>query len=210
METINDHNKEMNLKIEQLLDKLINLHYFELQDFVISPNDEEVLLVYGNTDMPHEEYAFEERNRSIWKFHIESGELFQLTTPKDDANTPCWSPDGQKIAYLSRESGKKGLWVMDRSGKINNRYLPLNFQERIHFQILRSNGHLTVDFWLTQLSQTVVYTVYGNQLPRNIKNHLIFRLKMVQINKLIIAIRLVPYFRHHCLFMILRQVKRRK
>src|SRR5699024_12196647 len=117
LEIINDLNKINSKTEEKLLNKLIDLHYFELQEFVIAPNDKEVLLVFGNCDMPHDEYAYEERNRSIWKFHIESGDIVQLTSPKDDANTPSWSPDGLKITYLSRESGKKELWLMDQNSE---------------------------------------------------------------------------------------------
>src|SRR5690625_948066 len=127
LEIINDLNKINSKTEEKLLNKLIDLHYFELQEFVIAPNDKEVLLVFGNTDMPHDEYAYEERNRSIWKFNLTSGELHQLTAPKDDANTPCWSPNAQTIAYLSRESGKKGLWFMDRNGENKQQVETPNF-----------------------------------------------------------------------------------
>lgn len=100
----------------QLLDKLISLHYFEIQEIAIAPNDQEVIFVLGNTDMPHDEYAYGECNRSIWKCNLQNGHVTQLTSSEEDAHAPCWSPDSKKVAYLSRLSGKKELWSMNHDG----------------------------------------------------------------------------------------------
>lgn len=118
---------------EHLIEQLITLHYFELQDFVISPNDEEVLLIYGNTDLPHDEYAYEERNRSIWKLNITNGTFIPLTDPKDDAHHPVYSSSGDKIAYLSRQSGQKELWSMDHQGKKQKQLTNSSFPGRDPF-----------------------------------------------------------------------------
>lgn len=103
-------------EVEQLLDNLIKLHYFEIQEFSIAQNDQDIMFVLGNTDMPHDEYTYEERNRSIWKLTIEDGSVVQLTSPEEDAHAPCWSPNGKSIAYLSRASGKKEVWQMNQDG----------------------------------------------------------------------------------------------
>ncbi|RKN62790.1 prolyl oligopeptidase family serine peptidase [Paenibacillus ginsengarvi] len=66
--------------------------------------------------MPHEKYAFDEKNRSIWKVGLPDGEAVRLTSPQEDAHTPRWSPDGNRITYISRASGQKEIWLMDADG----------------------------------------------------------------------------------------------
>jgi dipeptidyl aminopeptidase/acylaminoacyl peptidase len=109
----NYQNKEY---LDGLLNKFIELHYFEIQEFYIAPNDQDAIIVFGNMDMPHDEYAYGEQNRSIWKCNLQYGNVTKLTPPDEDAHAPCWSPDSEKIAYISRASGKKELWCMNHDG----------------------------------------------------------------------------------------------
>lgn len=109
-------------EVEKLLNKLIKLHYFEIQEFAVAPNDQEILIVLGNEDMPYEQYMYDECNRSIWKCTIDTGSVVQLTLPVEDTFAPSWSPDSQRISYISRASGKKEIWVMDQDGS-NKRQL---------------------------------------------------------------------------------------
>ncbi|MCJ7843595.1 prolyl oligopeptidase family serine peptidase [Lederbergia sp. NSJ-179] len=109
-------------EVEKLLNKLIKLHYFEIQEFAVAPNDQEILIVLGNSDMPYGQYIYDERNRSIWKCTIDTGSVVQLTLPEEDTFAPSWSPDCQRISYISRASGKKEIWVMDQDGS-NKRQL---------------------------------------------------------------------------------------
>lgn len=118
---------------DHLLDHLIKLHYLEIQEISVAPNDEEVFLVLGNTDMPHDEYAYDERNRSIWKCDIQSGEVTQLTLPKEDAFAPSWSKDSNTVAYFSNASGKKQLWLMNPDGTNKRKLTALKFSGRDPF-----------------------------------------------------------------------------
>lgn len=110
------------------IDSLLKMHYYQYRELVMSPNDTELLVTFGNSDMPHEEYALENRNRSIWKLHL-TGEAVPLTGPEEqDSHSPCFSPDGNRIAFLSKKSGDKEIWMMDKDGA-NKRQLTFSHFE---------------------------------------------------------------------------------
>ncbi|MBE1442711.1 S9 family peptidase [Paenibacillus sp. OAS669] len=110
------------------IDGLLTMHYYQYLELIISPCDTELLVVFGNSDMPHEEYALEERNRSIWKLDSH-GEAYQLTGHEEqDSHSPCYSPDGNTIAYLSKKSGKKEIWLMDKHGENKRQLTCSNFE----------------------------------------------------------------------------------
>ena len=46
----------------------------------------------------------------------EGGGLKQLTFTREAESSPCWSPDGQNICYVSRERGPASLFVISASG----------------------------------------------------------------------------------------------
>ena len=43
-------------------------------------------------------------------------ELIQSPPGRPDVQTPVWSPDGRRIAFLSRRDGNKALYVMNADG----------------------------------------------------------------------------------------------
>jgi dipeptidyl aminopeptidase/acylaminoacyl peptidase len=98
------------------IDDIICAHYHQILDLVVSPDDQEVLVVFGNKDMPHDSYAMDEMNRSIWRVGLPDGQAIPLVPQEEDAHTPCWSPDGRRMAYLSRRSGQTEIWVVNRDG----------------------------------------------------------------------------------------------
>nr|WP_186324744.1 prolyl oligopeptidase family serine peptidase [Paenibacillus bovis] len=111
----------------QLLNHYIKLHYFQIQEIVVAPNDQEIIIVVGNSDMPHSQYAYGDRNRSIWNYNLKSNQFIKLTSPNEDAHAPCWSPDSKYIAYCSRASGKKELWIMKNDGSSQKQLTNTNF-----------------------------------------------------------------------------------
>jgi len=52
---------------------------------------------------------------SIYSMNIETGEHRKLTSG-GSASTPTWSADGKRIAFISTDTGKTGLWTMDADG----------------------------------------------------------------------------------------------
>ena len=48
-------------------------------------------------------YKKEEDLTQVWAIPVTGGEMIQLTQAKNDVNYFRWQPDGQGIAYLSKE-----------------------------------------------------------------------------------------------------------
>ncbi len=57
----------------------------------------------------------------------------QLTTLDAEDQWPSWSPDGQKIAFVSNRSGNQDIWVMGADGG-NKRQLTTPEVEQWHYQ----------------------------------------------------------------------------
>ena len=47
-------------------------------------------------------------NPNLYVSDLDGGNLRQLTHGKEEASSPCWSPDGREICYVVR-SGRAGL-----------------------------------------------------------------------------------------------------
>jgi Tol biopolymer transport system component/uncharacterized protein YraI len=56
----------------------------------------------------------------LWLTQADSGETRRLTTGGGDGQ-PAWSPDGKKIAYISKEDGNFEIYVVNRDGSGNTR-----------------------------------------------------------------------------------------
>jgi dipeptidyl aminopeptidase/acylaminoacyl peptidase len=116
-------------------DDLIRAHYLQFQELSVSPDDREVLAVFGTHDMPDEDYAHDERDRSIWRISLADGSCVQLTQPEEDSRLPAWSPDGKQIAFVSRCSGKNEVWVMNRDGSGRRQVTQSDFPARNPYQV---------------------------------------------------------------------------
>src|SRR5262249_9100902 len=49
----------------------------------------------------------------IYLISIDGGEPRQLTNDKRSSNSPRWSPDGKKIAFISARDGQSQIWTID-------------------------------------------------------------------------------------------------
>src|SRR5215475_10626573 len=46
-----------------------------------------------------------------------TGDMFNVTrSPKSEDRYPCWSPDGNRICFMSDREGTTNLWVCDADG----------------------------------------------------------------------------------------------
>jgi TolB protein len=52
----------------------------------------------------------------LWLMTSDGGDPFQLTYRQGDATAPRWSPDGNRIAFISNESGNPELWLVQVPG----------------------------------------------------------------------------------------------
>jgi dipeptidyl aminopeptidase/acylaminoacyl peptidase len=77
----------------------------------ISPDGRHVAFVVRAANW--KENAFETQ---IWVAVTETGERFQLTRSKKSSRTPQWSPDGQRLAFLSDRDGKNQVYLISLRG----------------------------------------------------------------------------------------------
>lgn len=58
-----------------------------------------------------------DQNWSIYVMSIDGTNVTLLSSEGGDDASPVWSPDGQKIAYVSRRDGNREVYVMDADGQ---------------------------------------------------------------------------------------------
>jgi dipeptidyl aminopeptidase/acylaminoacyl peptidase len=91
------------------IDKILT--YRSLGSVEVSPEGARVVFVATVADL--EENVM---NSDLWLVEFATGRSFQLTRgPKRD-NAPAWSPDGQRIAFLSNRGGKTNVWLISPEG----------------------------------------------------------------------------------------------
>lgn len=80
-------------------------------DTQISPDGSKVLFAVSEADLSENSYQ-----TRIWLISTAGGLPFRLTNgPKTD-ESPRWSPDGQKIAFISERDGKRQIWLINPGG----------------------------------------------------------------------------------------------
>ncbi|QEI06575.1 S9 family peptidase [Pigmentiphaga aceris] len=60
--------------------------------------------------------ATDGENSAIWAVPLDAGAPWQMTQGGSIDNTPQWSPDGERLAFISNRAGNYQLFVMPRHG----------------------------------------------------------------------------------------------
>jgi eukaryotic-like serine/threonine-protein kinase len=76
-----------------------------------SPDGKEIACVEDNTVIPAGRQKLPSR---MWIVDVATGESRVIS--EGDTIQPYWSPNGRRIAYLSGEAGKRGIWTMRPDG----------------------------------------------------------------------------------------------
>jgi len=58
---------------------------------------------------------------NIWIADADGSNLRQLTTIREGASSPCWSPDGRMICFSSALSGRSALYTIPAAGGTQRR-----------------------------------------------------------------------------------------
>ena len=84
-----------------------------LLDARLSPDGERVAYVVQTTVA---ENGKERDCSAIWLQNIATGATFQLTSGLSNDNSPSWSADGEKLAFVSNRAGKNQVYVISAGG----------------------------------------------------------------------------------------------
>jgi dipeptidyl aminopeptidase/acylaminoacyl peptidase len=77
----------------------------------ISPDGR--LVAYTLRDTNWDDNAYE---TEIWIADVESGKTYALTNAKKSSQSPAWSPDGSRLAFVSDRTDKRQIYVIDPRG----------------------------------------------------------------------------------------------
>jgi dipeptidyl aminopeptidase/acylaminoacyl peptidase len=77
----------------------------------ISPDGRWVAYTVRETNWEDNAY-----DTQIWLADVQTGATRQLTSSKKSSQSPAWSPDGQKLAFISDRTDKRQVYVIDPTG----------------------------------------------------------------------------------------------
>ncbi len=87
------------------------IHMKRVSDLQLSPSGDRLALTVTEMDLENNK-----SNSDIWIIHLESRQNLKLTSnPTADFN-PRWSPDGNRIAFISTRDGSPQIWTIDLQG----------------------------------------------------------------------------------------------
>jgi dipeptidyl aminopeptidase/acylaminoacyl peptidase len=91
------------------VDDVMNVRY--LTATALSPDGTRVLYVVSEADLKQGRY-----NTDIWMVPVAGGTPVKLTNAPGRDDTPHWSPDGKKVAFVSDRDGKPQIWLIAPDG----------------------------------------------------------------------------------------------
>ena len=90
------------------IDELLKVR--RVGDSQVSPKDD--LVAFTITDMS---IAANKGTTQIYVVPLSGGEVRQLTNDEHSSASPRWSPDGEKLAFISARDGEDQIWTIDVS-----------------------------------------------------------------------------------------------
>ena len=98
----------------------------------------------------------------IWKLDLKDDSFTQLTHASSAEYSPCWSPSGDRIAFVSSRDGNAEIYVMNSDGS-NLRNISNNSGNDSH-PYWHSNNRIYYSHEIDETSQIVSDTPEGNDL----------------------------------------------
>src|SRR5579862_9873639 len=88
-----------------------SLSAYSVSGAQISPDGKRVAYIVQQANWDENEFVSQ-----IWVANAGGGERYQLTAGKKSADTPRWSPDSKRLAFVSERDGKRQVYVIQPSG----------------------------------------------------------------------------------------------
>jgi dipeptidyl aminopeptidase/acylaminoacyl peptidase len=77
----------------------------------ISPDGRYIAYTVQQADWDENEFV-----QQIWIANADTGDRYQLTSGKKSSQSPLWSPDSKRLAFISDRDGKKQIYVINPHG----------------------------------------------------------------------------------------------
>lgn len=85
--------------------------YRSISEVKVSPDGTRVVFTVNTTDLENNTI-----NSDLWLIDLGTRKYFQLTQGEKAQRAPAWSPNGNKIAFLSNRKGPNQIWVISPDG----------------------------------------------------------------------------------------------
>ena len=77
----------------------------------ISPDGRFVAYIVQQADWDENEFV-----QHIWIASIATGERYPLTSGRKSSQSPLWSPDSKRVAFISDRDGKRQIYIINPHG----------------------------------------------------------------------------------------------
>ena len=87
--------------------------------------DDIVFALTGRSGIANTQIAFVAGAKGqsyLYRVHIDGSQLVRLTQIPSIVMSPCWSPDGMRMAYVSYEEGSPAVYVIDTSSQERTKF----------------------------------------------------------------------------------------